>query len=73
MLLRNGNRYALISMRNSVTLKESYESVKNVLEKLKYEDYCWMICVDLKVMQLFWNSKVATRNTIVFSATGIAE
>ena len=50
VLLHKGNRYASIPVGHSVTLKESYENVKNVLETLKYNDHGWMICVDLKMM-----------------------
>ena len=50
VLLHNGNRYASIPVGHSVTLKESYKNVKNVLETLKYNDHGWMICVDLKMM-----------------------
>ena len=50
VLLHNGNRYASIPVGHSVTLKESYENVKNVLETLKYNNHGWMICVDLKMM-----------------------
>ena len=53
VLLHNGNRYASIPVGHSVTLKESYENVKNVLETLKYNDHGWMICVDLKMMNFF--------------------
>ena len=35
VLLHNENRYASIPVGHSVTLKESYENVKNVLETLK--------------------------------------
>ena len=33
-------------------LKKSYENIKDVLETLKYDDDGWMICVDLKMMNL---------------------
>ena len=72
MLLHNGNKYASIAAWHSVTLKEFYKNVDNLLETLKYYDHCWIIYVNLKMMN-FWDSKVATLNTLVFFASGIAE
>ena len=50
VLLHNENECASIPVGYSVTLKESYENVKDRLETLKYTDHGWMICVDLKMM-----------------------
>ena len=36
VLLHNGNQYGSIPIGHSVTLKESYENIKVVLERLKY-------------------------------------
>ena len=50
VLLHNSNQYGSIPIGHSVTLKENYENIKVVLERLKYCVYQWLICVDLKMV-----------------------
>jgi len=33
-------------------MKETYENLKILLEKIQYDKYCWTICCDLKVIAL---------------------
>jgi hypothetical protein len=33
-------------------MKETYENMKILLEKIQYDKYCWTICCDLKVIAL---------------------
>jgi predicted nucleic acid-binding Zn ribbon protein len=48
-LLRNSNVLASIPLAHSTKLSESYETLKLVLEKIKYHKHEWQICSDLKV------------------------
>ena len=48
--LHNGNQFASVPITPSTTLKEKYESVKYVLEKIGYDQHKWFICVDLKMV-----------------------
>ncbi|QQP52342.1 Uncharacterized protein FKW44_004467 [Caligus rogercresseyi] len=50
VLLHNGNQFASIPLAHSTTLKEKYEAVKYVLDKIQYEEHKWIICVDLKMV-----------------------
>ena len=50
VLLHNGNKYASIPIGHSTLLKEKYNNIKQVLEKLNYCDHQWLICVDLKMV-----------------------
>ena len=50
VLLHNGNQYGSIPIGHSVTIKENYENIKVVLERLKYADHQWLICVNLKMV-----------------------
>ena len=50
VLLHNGNRFASVLVAHSTTLKETYEAVKYVLEKIWYDQHGWYICVDLKMV-----------------------
>ena len=49
VLLHNDNQYGSIPIGHFVTLKENYENIKFVLERLKYCVHQWLICVDLKM------------------------
>ena len=50
VLLHNGNVFASIPIGHSVQMKESYDSMKQVLEKLKYSEHNLKICGDLKIV-----------------------
>lgn len=50
VLLHNGNQFASVPIAHSTTLKEKYEAVKYVLEKIRYDQHEWLICVDLKMV-----------------------
>lgn len=50
VLLHCGNVLSSVPVAHSVRLKESYESLKFVLEKIKYDEHQWLFCGDLKVI-----------------------
>ena len=50
VLLYNGNTVASLSIAHSVTLKETYETLKTLLTSLTYDEHKWLICGDLKVI-----------------------
>jgi hypothetical protein len=52
VLLHNGNKYPSVPLDHAVNIKESYENIKLLLEKIHYEKYKWNICGDLKVIAL---------------------
>ena len=49
VLLHNENQCALVPIGHSTKLKEKYNNIKRVLEKLKYHEHQWLICVDFKM------------------------
>lgn len=49
VLLHNGNRYASLPVGHSVVLKETYENLQLVLQKIKYSEHEWEVSGDLKV------------------------
>jgi len=51
-LLHNSNVLASIPLAHSTKLFESYETLKLVLEKIKYHEHEGQICGDLKVIGL---------------------
>jgi hypothetical protein len=52
VLLHNSNVLASIPLAHYTKLSESYETLKQVLEKIKYHEHEWKICGDLKVIGL---------------------
>jgi len=52
VLLHNNNILASIPLAPSTKLPELYETLKLVLEKIKYQKHEWQICGDLKVIGL---------------------
>lgn len=52
ILLHNGNVYAPIPIAHSVVLKEEYENLKFILQKLEYEKHEWQLCGDLKIITI---------------------
>jgi hypothetical protein len=52
VLLHNSNVLASMPLAHSTKLSESYETLKLVLQKIKYHEHEWQICGDLKVIGL---------------------
>ena len=52
VLLHNGNELPSIPLFHAVNLKETYESMALLLRRLRYENFKWKICGDLKVVAL---------------------
>lgn len=50
VLLHNGNIYASVPVAHSVHLKETYENLQLLLNKIKYDEYKWQLCGDLKII-----------------------
>jgi len=52
VLLHNGNRLPSVPLAHLANRKESYESMKLLLGKIKYDEFKWKLCGDLKVVAL---------------------
>ena len=50
VLLHNGNQYPSVPVAHSTHLKEDYDNVKLMLEKINYGKYQWEVCGDLKMI-----------------------
>ena len=52
VLLHNGNKYLSIPIAHSIHLKDSYDNMELLLKAIKYSEYQWSLCGDLKVIGL---------------------
>ena len=52
VLLRNGSRFPSVPLADAANPKESYESMKLLLGKIKYGEFKWKLCGDLKALLL---------------------
>jgi len=50
VLLHNSNKFPSVPVAYTTELKESYDSMKLIFDKLKYSEYQWLLCGDLKVI-----------------------
>ena len=53
MVLHNCNKFACFPIGYSVIVKGHYLNVKMVLQKLRYSEHNWAICVDFKMVNFF--------------------
>ena len=52
ILLHNGNVYGAVPVGHSVHLREEHNDIKMVIDLLKYHEHNWIICVDLKMVNV---------------------
>jgi len=52
VLLHNRNKFLSIPLAHAANMKESYESMKLLLGKIKYDEFKWKLYGDLKVVAL---------------------
>lgn len=52
VLLHNGNRFSSVPVAHAFGMKETYENMKLVLEKIQYNKFSFKLCGDLKVIAL---------------------
>ena len=52
VLLHNGNRFTTVPLARASNMKESYESMKRPLGNIKYDEFKWKLCGDLKIVAL---------------------
>jgi len=48
VLLHNGNKFPSVPLAHAANMKESYESMKLLLGKIKYDNFKWKLCGDLR-------------------------
>ena len=69
MLLHKCNKFACFPIAYSVIIKEHYLNVKMVLQKLRYSEHNWAICVDFKMVNFLLEPQGGAPNILEFSVT----
>jgi len=59
LLLHNGNKFSSVPLAHAAKMKESYESMKLLLGKIKYDAFKWKLCGDIKVVALLLGMQLA--------------
>lgn len=52
VLLHNGNVHPSVPVAYSVTMRETYPNLKEILECIRYAEHKWAICADFKVIAI---------------------
>jgi len=52
VLIHNGNRFPSVPLAHAINMRESHESLKLLLGKIKYDEFKWKLCDDLKAVAL---------------------
>ena len=50
VLLHNGNIFGSVPLAHSVSMKEEYSDIKEILKTIDYKKHEWVICCDLKMV-----------------------
>ena len=58
VLLHNGNKFPSVTLAHAANMKESYESTMLLLGKIKYDEFKWKLCGDLKVVALLLGMQI---------------
>ena len=66
VLLHNGNIKPSIPVGYSILKKETYDTMKILLDILEYPKYNWKICSDLKVLSLLLGLQLGYTKHVFF-------
>ena len=67
VLPQNGNKFACVPIEHSRIVKEHYLNVKMFLQKLRYSEHNWAICIVFKMVNFLLGQQGGTPNILVFS------
>ena len=58
VLIHNGNRFPSVHLAYAANMKESYENMKLLLGKIKYDEFKWTLCGDPLVVALLLGTQL---------------
>ena len=58
ILLHNGHKFPFVPLANAANMEESYVIMKLLLEKIKYDEFKWRLCGDLKDVALLFGMQL---------------
>ena len=61
VLIHNGDRFPSVPLAHAANMKESYESMKRLLGRIKCDEFKWKFCADLKVVALLLGCNSRTK------------
>jgi hypothetical protein len=73
VLLHNSNNLTSIPIAHVIHLKETYEHLRTVLEKMKYHEHNCYLYGDMKILGMYWDNKDDAQSFHVSYANGIVE
>jgi hypothetical protein len=66
VLLHNGNTLPSVPVGHGSNMKETYENMKFLQEKIEYSKHSWKICVDFKIIALLLGLQLGYTNHCCF-------
>ena len=57
-LLYNGNKLPSVPLAHAANMKESYENMNLLFGKIRYDEFKWKLCGDLKVVALSFGMQI---------------
>ena len=71
VLLHNGKKLAFIPMGHSIQMKETYENIKTIFDRIKYVEHEWIICGDLNILSMLLGQQGRnTKKPLLFVPVG---
>ena len=72
VLLHNGNKFPSVPLAHAANMNESYESMKLLLGKSKYDVFRWKSVISSRLWHCYSECNSRTQNTSVSCASGTA-
>ena len=73
VLIHNGNKFLSVPLAYAANMKGSYERMMLLSGRIKYDEFNWKLCGDIKVgWQCYSECNSGTQNTAVSCVSGTA-
>ena len=66
VLLHVRNKFPSVPLAHAASMKETYESMKLLLGKIKYEEFKWKLCGDIKDVALLLGMQLGYKKYCCF-------